>query len=82
MNNNVKEEVFSLLLIKEVELCSGDYSNIERESVEQWLRGGIMALQSVIKGCRLQKDFVKWRNQHAARYNWKPEYEEKLKELF
>lgn len=82
MNNNVKEEVFSLLVIKEVRLCTGDYSDVEHESVENWLCGGIMALRAVIKGCRLQKEFVKWRNQHAASYNWKPEYEEKLKELF
>lgn len=80
-NRNVKEEVFGLLLIKEVRLCSKDYSDIEHESMEQWLRGGIMALQSVIKECRLQKEYSKWRNEHGAAYGWKPKYEQELKEL-
>lgn len=80
-NHNMKEVVFGLLLVKEVRLCSGDYSNIEHESIEAWLRGGIMALQSVIKGCRLQKEFIRWRNEHADSYGWKPEFEQKLKEL-
>lgn len=80
-NRNVKEKVFGLLLIKEVRLYSKDYSDIEHESMEQWLRGGIMALQSVIKECRLQKEYSKWRNERGAAYGWRPEYEQKLKEL-
>lgn len=80
-SRNVKEEVFSLLLVKEVVFCTRDLGRFERESTEQWYRGGVMALQSVVERCRLKKEFIKWRDKYGHTYGWKPEFEQKLKEL-
>ena len=80
-NRNIKATVFGVLLVKEIQLCTEDFGKFEHEAMERWLRGGVMALQSVIKECRLQKEYSKWRNEHGAAYGWKPKYEQELKEL-
>lgn len=79
--SDIKETVFGLLLLREVALCSGDIIGFERESAERWYRGGIAALRSVVEQCSLEEEYIEWRNRYGSRYGWKPEYEQKLKEL-
>lgn len=79
MKQDIQRTLFSHLLYEEVELCR-EHIYMSTAMKEQ-TKGAVRALYNVLNAARLKKKYLEYRTQNADIYHWKPEYEQRLKEL-